>query len=40
MKMPLSVHVTTRSMDGVHMGLFYAQIQETLDHPEVLGSKA
>ncbi len=39
-KMPLSVQGHHALMDGVHMGMFYEIMQETLDHPEVLGSKA
>ena len=39
-KMPLSVQGHHALMDGVHMGMFYAQLQENLDQPEVLDSKA
>lgn len=38
--MPLSVQGHHALMDGVHMGLFYEIMQESLDHPEMLGSKA
>lgn len=34
LKMPLSVQGHHALMDGLHMGRFYKQIQELLDHPE------
>jgi len=33
LKMPLGVQGHHALMDGVHMGRFYAQVQEYLDHP-------
>lgn len=37
--MPLSVQGHHALMDGVHMGMFFAQIQELLDQPAVLESQ-
>ena len=36
-KMPLSVQGHHALMDGVHMGMFYENMQDILDHPEILG---
>ena len=36
LKMPLSVQVHHALMDGVHIGRYYAQVQEYLDQPERL----
>lgn len=37
-KMPLAVQAHHALMDGVHVGQFYAEVQEYLDHPDaVLG---
>jgi chloramphenicol O-acetyltransferase type A len=35
LKMPLSVQAHHALMDGLHMGRYYAQVQEYLHHPEV-----
>ena len=35
-KMSLSVQGHHTLMDGVHMGMFYARMQECLDHPDLL----
>jgi chloramphenicol O-acetyltransferase type A len=38
LKMPLSVQGHHALMDGIHMGKFYAEVQDYLHHPEfVLG---
>lgn len=34
LKMPLGVQAHHAIMDGLHMGRYYAQVQEYLDHPE------
>lgn len=36
LKMPLSVQGHHCLMDGIHMGKFYGQLQDYLDHPEVI----
>jgi chloramphenicol O-acetyltransferase type A len=37
-KMPLAVQAHHALMDGIHVGKFYAEVQDTLDHPDaVLG---
>ena len=36
LKMPLGVQAHHALMDGVHMGRFYARVQEYFDHPELL----
>lgn len=39
LKMPLGVQAHHALMDGIHMGRFYAEVQEYLHHPEdVLGA--
>jgi len=35
LKMPLGVQGHHALMDGLHMGRFYAEVQEYLDHPQV-----
>jgi chloramphenicol O-acetyltransferase type A len=38
LQMPLSVHAHHGVMDGIHMGRYYAEVQDYLHHPErVLG---
>ena len=40
MKMPLSVHAHHALMDAIHLGRFYKQMQDYLDHPEAVLSGA
>jgi len=40
LKMPLAVQVHHALMDGVHVGRFYAEIQDYLYHPEVVLGEA
>jgi chloramphenicol O-acetyltransferase type A len=38
LKMPLSVQGHHALMDGIHMGRYYAEVQDSLDNPDsVLG---
>ena len=40
LKMPLDVQGHHALMDGIHMGRYYAKVQDYLDHPDfVLGEK-
>jgi chloramphenicol O-acetyltransferase type A len=38
LKMPLSVQVHHALMDGVHVGRFYAEVQNYLHHPDFVAS--
>jgi chloramphenicol O-acetyltransferase type A len=40
MKMPLDVQVHHGLVDGLHMGRFYAEVQDLMDHPDFLGVEA
>ena len=35
-KMPLSVQVHHALMDGIHVGKFYSEVQNILDHPDLV----
>ncbi len=35
-KMPLDVQAHHALMDGIHMGRFYSEVQDNLDHPEIV----
>jgi chloramphenicol O-acetyltransferase type A len=34
LKMPLDVHVHHGLVDGIHMGRFYTEVQDLMDHPD------
>jgi chloramphenicol O-acetyltransferase type A len=40
LKMPLSVQAHHALVDGMHMGRFYAKVQDYLQHPEVVLGEA
>jgi chloramphenicol O-acetyltransferase type A len=40
LKMPLSVQGHHALMDGIHMGRFYAEVQDYLDHPSLVLGEA
>jgi chloramphenicol O-acetyltransferase type A len=40
LKMPLSVQAHHALMDGIHMGRFYAEVQDYLHHPDFVLGKA
>ena len=39
LKMPLGVQVHHALMDGIHVGKFYKEVQDYLDHPELILGK-
>ncbi len=40
LKMPLGVQVHHALMDGIHVGKFYKEVQDYLDHPELILDEA